>query len=137
MNEHWLSLPLTDPIAIFLLVLLIILCAPVFNKLKIPHIIGLILAGMLFGPHGLNVLANDQSFELFGKVGILYIMFLAGLEIDLNMFKRNSAKGLTFGFYTFAIPMLIGVFSGVYVLHFSWLSALLLSTIYASHTLIA
>ena len=86
------QLPLTDPIPIFLLVLLIILSAPLLNKVKIPHIIGLILAGMLLGPFGLNVLANDKSFELFGKVGILYIMFLAGLEIDLNTFKKNRYR---------------------------------------------
>ena len=137
MNEHWLSLPLTDPIAIFLLVLLIILCAPVFNKLKIPHIVGLILAGVLLGPHGLNVLANDQSFELFGKVGILYIMFLAGLEIDLNTFKKNSTKGAIFGMYTFLVPMIIGVLSGIYLLHFDFLTSVLLASMYASHTLIA
>ena len=80
----WLpTLPLTDPIPIFLLVLLIILCAPLLNRARIPHIVGLILAGMALGPNGLNVLANDASFDLFGKVGILYIMFLAGLETDV------------------------------------------------------
>ena len=112
----WLpTLPLTDPIPIFLLVLLIILCAPLLNRARIPHIVGLILAGMALGPNGLNVLANDASFDLFGKVGILYIMFLAGLEIDLNTFRRNSTKGVVFGLYTFAIPMLLGTLSGVYL----------------------
>ena len=101
------QLPLTDPIPIFLLVLLIILSAPLLNKVKIPHIIGLILAGMLLGPFGLNVLANDKSFELFGKVGILYIMFLAGLEIDLNTFKKNRSKVLVFGILTFLIPIIL------------------------------
>ena len=101
------SFPLTDPIAIFLLVIVIILCAPILNRFKIPHIIGLILAGTLFGPHGLNILSNDASFELFGKVGILYIMFQAGLEIDLNTFKQNSTKSILFGIYTFVIPMLV------------------------------
>ncbi len=77
MIADWQTLPLTNPIAIFLLVLLVILGAPFLNKLKIPHIVGLILAGVLLGPFGLHVLENDKSFELFGKVGILYIMFLA------------------------------------------------------------
>lgn len=130
-------LPLTDPIPIFLLVLLIILSAPLLNKLKIPHIIGLILAGMLLGPFGLNVLANDKSFELFGKVGILYIMFLAGLEIDLNTFKRNSVKGVIFGLYTFSIPMTLGVLSSVYILKFDWINSILLASMYASHTLLS
>ena len=117
--NNWFTLPqlpLTDPIPIFLLVLLIILSAPLLNKVKIPHIIGLILAGMLLGPFGLNVLANDKSFELFGKVGILYIMFLAGLEIDLNTFKKNRSKGLVFGILTFLIPMILGILSGFYIL---------------------
>ena len=131
------QLPLTDPIPIFLLVLLIILSAPLLNKVKIPHIIGLILAGMLLGPFGLNVLANDKSFELFGKVGILYIMFLAGLEIDLNTFKKNRSKGLVFGILTFLIPMIIGILSGFYILKFDWITSTLLASMYASHTLIA
>ena len=131
------QLPLTDPIPIFLLVLLIILSAPLLNKVKIPHIIGLILAGMLLGPFGLNVLANDKSFELFGKVGILYIMFLAGLEIDLNTFKKNRSKGLVFGILTFLIPMIIGIVSGFYILKFDWITSTLLASMYASHTLIA
>ena len=134
----WLpTLPLTDPIPIFLLVLLIILCAPLLNRARIPHIVGLILAGMALGPNGLNVLANDASFDLLGKVGILYIMFLAGLEIDLNTFRRNSTKGVVFGLYTFAIPMLLGTLSGVYLLRFDWVTSVLLASMYASHTLIA
>jgi len=131
------QLPLTDPIPIFLLVLLIILSAPLLNRVKIPHIIGLILAGMLLGPFGLNVLANDKSFELFGKVGILYIMFLAGLEIDLNTFKKNSVKGVIFGLYTFSIPMTLGVLTSVYILKFDWINSILLASMYASHTLLS
>lgn len=137
MNADFFSLPLTNPIAIFLLVLLIILGAPLLNRLRIPHIVGLILAGVALGPHGFNVLANDQSFELFGKVGILYIMFLAGLEIDLNTFKKNSAKGAVFGGFTFLIPMIFGTLAGVYLLHFKWITSVLLASMFASHTLIA
>lgn len=131
------DLPLTDPILIFLLVLLIILAAPMLNKIKIPHIIGLILAGMLFGPFGLNVLSNDASFELFGKVGILYIMFQAGLEIDLNTFKQNGGKSLIFGLYTFVLPMVFGILSGIYLLGLDFVRAALVASMYASHTLIA
>lgn len=130
-------MPLTDPIQIFLVVLTVILLAPLFGKIRIPHIIVLILAGMVLGPYGLHVLDNGQSFELFGKVGLLYIMFLAGIEIDLNTFKRNSAKGLTFGLYTFFVPMVLGIVANVWLLRLDWLSATLLATIYASHTLIA
>jgi len=92
---------------------------------------------MLLGPFGLNILDNDKSFELFGKVGILYIMFLAGLEIDLNTFKKNSSKGIIFGFYTFIIPMTLGILSGIYILNFDLTTSTLLASMYASHTLIA
>lgn len=131
------TLPLTDPIAIFLLVIVIILCAPILNRFKIPHIIGLILAGTLFGPHGLNILSNDASFELFGKVGILYIMFQAGLEIDLNTFKQNSTKSILFGIYTFVLPMAFGIITGMWLLDMDFTRATLLASMYASHTLIA
>lgn len=131
------ELPLTDPIPIFLLVLLIILVAPMLNRIKIPHIIGLIIAGMVFGPHGLNVLAKDQSFELFGEVGILYIMFQSGLEVDMNTFKQNSKKGILFGLYTFFLPMIIGTVTSMYILNFDFVTSVLLSSMYASHTLIA
>ena len=83
-------LPITSPTLIFCVVLLIILFAPIImGKLRIPHIIGMVLAGMLIGQHGLNILERDSSFELFGKVGLLYIMFLAGLEMDLESVKKN------------------------------------------------
>lgn len=89
-----LKLPITDPTWIFLLVLLIILFAPILlNRLRIPHIIGMILAGLVIGEHGFNILARDSSFELFGKVGLYYIMFLAGLEMNMSDFKQNRGKG--------------------------------------------
>ena len=84
-----LTFPITDPTWIFLLVLLIILFAPILlNKLRIPHIIGMILAGLAIGEHGFNILARDSSFQLFGKVGLYYIMFLAGLEMDMEETKH-------------------------------------------------
>src|SRR3990170_7009542 len=104
-----LTLPLKNPVIIFSLVLFIILFAPIlFNKIKVPHIIGLILAGVLVGPYGLNLLLRDSSIVLFGTVGLLYIMFTAGLEIDLEEFKKNRIKSLVFGFYTFTVPLILG-----------------------------
>lgn len=89
------SLPLKNPVIIFSLVLFIILFAPLLlNKLKIPHIIGLILAGIIIGPYGFNLLLRDSSIVLFGTVGLLYIMFTAGLEIDLEEFKKTGLKVL-------------------------------------------
>ncbi|KAF0201247.1 MAG: transporter cpa2 [Bacteroidetes bacterium] len=133
-----ISLPLVNPVLRFLVILLIILLAPILsNRLKIPHILGLIVAGAVIGPNGLNLLLRDSSIILSGTAGLLYIMFLAGLEIDLNEFKKNSKKSLVFGFYTFAIPMLLGTFTGLYILNFSMLTSVLLASMFASHTLLA
>ena len=91
-------LPITDPTAIFFVVLFIILAAPiVMGKLRIPHIVGMVLAGVVVGKYGLNILERDSSFELFGKVGLYYIMFLAGLEMDIEGMKSNGVKILFFG----------------------------------------
>lgn len=133
-----LAAPLvTDPVTIFLIVLVIILLAPVIlNRLKVPHIIGMIVAGVVVGPYGLNVLDRDSSFEIFGQVGLLYLMFLAGLEIDMYHLRMNLRRGVVFGLLTFFIPMAMGVVASVYLLHVSWLTAFLLAAMYASHTLI-
>ena len=132
------TLPLENPVLIFSLILFIILFAPIIlNRFKIPSLIGLIIAGTLIGPQGFNLVARDSSITLFGTVGLLYIMFLAGLEIDRTEFKKNSWRSLLFGFYTFAIPMGIGYVAGRYVLDFGMLSSILLASMFATHTLIA
>jgi Kef-type K+ transport system membrane component KefB/nucleotide-binding universal stress UspA family protein len=132
------TLPLTNPILKFLVILLIILFAPLLlNKLRIPHLLGLIIAGAIIGPHSINLLERDSSIILSGTAGLLYIMFLAGLEIDLNEFRKNSSKSLVFGLYTFSIPMGVGLWTALYVLNFSILSSVLLASMFASHTLIA
>lgn len=132
------SLPFTNPVLKFLIILIIILLAPiVLNKLRIPHILGLIVAGAVIGPNGFNLLLRDSSIILSGTAGLLYIMFLAGLEIDMNEFKKNKFKSLLFGLYTFLIPMTFGILVGVYILNFSVLTSVLLASMFASHTLIA
>lgn len=133
-----MDFPVTDPTWIFFIVMIIILFAPiVLGKLKIPHIIGMILAGILVGEYGLNILERDSSFQLFGQVGLYYIMFLAGLEMDMEDFRKNRVKGLVFGILTFAIPMILGIWTSVSLLHYSVVSSVLLASMYASHTLIA
>lgn len=138
LNAIQLTLPFQDPVVKFLIILLIILVIPILSdKLKIPHLLGMIIAGVVIGPYGFNLLARDSSIILFGTVGLLYIMFLAGLEIDLSEFKKNSLKSITFGFYTFSIPMILGFFAGYYLIDLSFLSSILLASMFASHTLIA
>jgi len=114
------DLPLTDPVLKFLLILVIILAAPLLlNKLRIPHLLGLIIAGAIIGPNGLNLVLRDSGIILSGTAGLLYIMFLAGLEIDMGDFKKNSGRSFVFGMYTFLIPMALGILAGLYLLHFS------------------
>ena len=132
------TLPLTNPVLKFLLILIIILAAPIFlNKIKIPHLLGLIIAGAIIGPFGLNLIERDSGIILSGTAGLLYIMFLAGLEIDIADFKKNTSRSLVFGMYTFIIPMVLGILSGIFILQFSITTSVLLASMFASHTLIA
>ncbi|OJW81915.1 MAG: sodium:proton antiporter [Bacteroidetes bacterium 46-16] len=132
------SLPLKNPVIIFSLVLFIILFAPILlNKIKVPHIIGLILAGVVTGPYGLDLLRRDSSIVLFGTAGLLYIMFLAGLEIDIAEFKRNKAKIFLFGMTTFLLPLIFGTLASYYILDFNFLSSLLLASMFSTHTLVS
>ncbi|WP_291779563.1 cation:proton antiporter [Cecembia sp.] len=132
------SLPWQNPVLIFASILFIILFAPILlNRIKIPQLIGLIMAGAIIGPNGINLLERDSSVILFGTVGLLYIMFLAGLEVDMADFKKNSNKSIVFGLYTFLIPMALGTLTGLYLLDFSLPTSILLASMFASHTLLA
>ena len=129
---------ITDPTLIFAVVLAIILTVPlVSRKLRIPHLVGMIVAGVLVGEHGLGLLARDSSFELFGKVGLYYIMFLASLELDMEGLRKNRRRGIVFGILTFLIPFAVGLPVGLWVLRLRLPAALLLSCILASHTLVS
>ena len=138
LNIHLGSLPIEDPVLKFLLELIIILGAPLLlNKIKVPHLLGLLIAGAVVGPNGLNLLARDSSVVVTGTTGLLYIMFLAGLEIDLGDFKKNKWKSITFTLYTFAIPFILGFLGAFYILHFTALTSVLFASLFSSHTLIA
>ena len=130
--------PITDPTLIFFVVLCIILFAPIImSRLRIPHIIGMVLAGIVVGRYGLNILERDSSFELFGKVGLLYIMFLAGLEMNLTNIRKRRRQFLVFGLLTFTIPFCMAYAVGIILLGYSEMKSLLLACIFASNTLIA
>ena len=137
--EHIVSyFPITDPTLIFFVVLLIILFAPIImGKLRIPHIIGMVLAGVLIGQYGLNILARDASFELFGRVGLYYIMFLASLEMDMDGLKKNKNRAILFGLLTFCIPFVLTYYMGIGLLGYAPIAALLLGCIMSSNTLVA
>lgn len=132
------NLPLKDPILVMSVILVIILLSPILmRKLKAPAIIGLILAGVLVGPHGFNVLAKNSFVDIFSTIGLLYIMFIAGLELDLNEFKENKNKSLLFGLYTFAIPLAIGYPVVHYFLGYDFNTSFLTASMFATHTLVA
>lgn len=124
--------------AIFLLVLILISLGPMlFKPLRIPPIVGMILCGIAVGPYGLNLLERDTSFKIFGEVGILYIMFLAAVEIDMFHLRKWSRNGLIFGLLSFALPMAAGIFGSRYAFGVSWTTSVLIATMYASHTLVS
>ncbi len=128
----------TQPVSIFFIVLVIILLAPLLlNRLKIPHIIGMIVAGVAVGPYGFDILSDDSSFAIFGQVGLLYLMFLAGLEIDMFHLRLNLRRGLLFGLLTLSVPLLLGVAVSMAVMHLDLITSLMLGAMYAAHTLIS
>lgn len=132
------ELPLANPVLVFSLLLLIILLSPILlRKLNIPGIIGLIIAGVLIGPHGLFVLEKNSALDLFSTIGLLYIMFIAGLELDLNEFKAHRNKSLVFGFFTFIIPLGVGFPVCFYLLNYDFNASFLTASMFATHTLVA
>ena len=130
--------PFQNPVLVFAVILFIILLSPILlRKLKIPGIIGLIISGVIIGPHGLNVLEQNSAVKLFSTIGLLYIMFIAGLELDLKEFQRNKNKSLVFGFLTFMIPLVIGFPVCYYFLNYSFTASLLISSMFSTHTMVS
>jgi Kef-type K+ transport system membrane component KefB/nucleotide-binding universal stress UspA family protein len=129
--------PITGPVPVFLTIMAIMLVAPLlFERFKLPGIVGLILAGVVVGPHGLNLLQRDSTIILLGTVGLLFLMFMAGLETSLDDLKYNADKAAIFGLATFALPMVLGTVA-MLALGYSWLAAILVASCFASHTLLA
>ena len=131
--------PLKNPVLIFSTILL----SPiVLRKLKIPAIIGLIISGVIIGPHGIGLigsklLESDGSIKLFATIGLLYIMFMAGLELDMSQFKKYRVKSFTFGFLTFIIPIVLGYPICRYMLNLDATASILTASMFATHTLVA
>lgn len=129
--------PIHDPLLIFSIVMLNVLIAPIIaEKLRLPGILGLIISGVIFGPHLFGIIERDATINLFGTIGILYIMFQAGLEINLSEVKRNKHHSILFGLLTFAIPLVLGILGGIYILKLNILQAILLASMFSSHTLL-
>ncbi|HOI33071.1 MAG TPA: cation:proton antiporter, partial [Bacteroidales bacterium] len=139
MTEHSpFKLPVEDPVLIFAVVLSAIMVIPVlFRRTNVPPIVGMIIFGILIGPHALHVLNQGRVMELFGKVGLLYIMFLAGLEIEFIEFRKNSRASVFFGIMSFLLPFLLGYLASSILLDFNLVPAALIGILLASNTLIA
>lgn len=143
-NNDWnhvlqqFHLPFTGPVLVFTLILFVILLSPiVMTKVKMPDIVGFILAGMVIGPFGLNLLSKNSAVELFSTIGLLYIMFIAGVELDLEQFKKERHKSYIFGFLTFVIPILLGFPICYYLLGYPLITSILTASMFATHTLVA
>ena len=135
---HEFETPFTNPVLVFSLILLIILVSPIiFRRINIPGIIVLILSGVIIGPYGLNWVENNSAVNLFSTIGLLYIMFIAGLELDMNQFKANRNKSLLFGFFTFALPLAVGFPVVYYLLGYDFNASFLTASMFATHTLLA
>lgn len=133
-----LSLPFQDPVLVFATVMLIVLIAPLLFKLfKVPGLVGHIVAGIIVGPEALGILQRGNTMELLGTVGLLYLMFIAGLEIDLNGFKKNRSRSIVFGLSSYLLPQILGMTLFLVLMDFSWQSSILIGSVFASHTLLA
>jgi Kef-type K+ transport system membrane component KefB len=135
--KHEFELPLVNPVLVFSLILLIILISPIaLRRLNIPGIIILIISGIIIGPYGAGILEQNAAIDLFSTIGLLYIMFIAGLELDMNQFKANRNKSFLFGFFTFAIPLGIGFPVCFYLLNYDFNASFLTASMFATHTLL-
>jgi len=142
-NNAWpglqqFHLPFTSPVLVFFTVLLIILLIPIlFSRIRIPDIVGFIVAGIIIGPYGLNLLGKSPAIDLFATIGLLYIMFLAGIELNIDRFKKTRHKSLMFGLLTFSIPIAIGFPVCHFLLGYALLPSILTASMFATHTLVA
>src|SRR5688500_18120569 len=135
---HEFQTPFSNSVLIFALFLVVILIAPsILKRFKIPVITGLILPVMVIGPYGLFLIQKNSAVDLFSTIGLLYIMFIAGLELDMNEFNKHKYKSLIFGFFTFLFPIVIGFPVCYYLLDYSFNTSLLIASMFATHTLIA
>lgn len=135
---HEFQTPFNNPVLVFSLILLIILVSPILlRRLNIPGIIVLIISGVAIGPYGLNWVENNAAVDLFSTIGLLYIMFIAGLELDMNQFKANRNKSFLFGFFTFIIPLALGFPVCYYLLGYGFNASFLTASMFATHTLLS
>lgn len=132
-----LDLPFEDPVAVFALAMLVFFVFPLlFKRFDLPGITSVLLVGVVIGPHVLDLIGRSEAIVLLGEVGLLYLMFISGLEIDLNDFLDDPTRSGVFALITFSLPMVLGTVSGVVVLGFSLTAAILFASLFSSHTIL-
>ncbi len=138
-HSHGLAgIPVTDPVLVFAIILLIILVSPVIlRKIRVPGIIGLIVSGIIIGPAGFNIIEKNQAIDLFATIGLLFLMFIAGLDLDQQQFRRTRHKSLLFGFLTYSIPFATGLPVCYYLLDYNLITSLMISNMFATHTMVS
>ena len=129
---------LNEPIISFTILLIaIFIVPPLFERLKLPGLVGLLIAGVLLGQNGLNLLnPKSETIKLLSDIGKVYLMFVAGLEIDIEQFRQTKNRSMGFGFLTFLMPLIAGIITGR-LFNFSWNSSVLIGSLLASHNLLA
>ncbi|MGH8001964.1 MAG: cation:proton antiporter [Brasilonema sp.] len=127
-----------EPIVSFAILLTVILIVPLlFERLKLPGLLGLLIAGVALGPHGLRLLSTEsETLKLLSDIGLVYLMFVAGLEIDMEQFERTKHRSIGFGTFTFLLPLITGIIVGR-MFGFGWNASVLIGSLFASHTLLA
>ena len=126
---------ISEPLAIISLVLAMILLVPmVCRKIRIPSIVGFIIMGILVGPYGFELLGGGATIQSLGKIGMLYIMLQAGIEVDVNDFRQQRTHAVIFGFYSFILPFILGIGTSL-LLGFDLVTSALMGAMYGSHTL--
>lgn len=127
-----------EPIVSFAVLLAVILIVPLaFERIRLPGLVGLLLAGVILGPNGLRLLENEsETMTLLSDIGLIYLMFVAGLEVDINQFRKTKFRSAGFGSLTFIVPLIMGTIVGR-AFGFDWNASILIGSLFASHTLLA
>ncbi|NCO78646.1 MAG: universal stress protein [Cyanobacteria bacterium] len=136
MEQFFFTIPKSPIVTFTILLLIIVTIPPIFEKIKLPGLVGLLVAGVVFGGEGLGLLDHDnESMKLLADIGKIYLMFVAGLEIDLEDFRKSKNRSLTFGFCTFIVPLIMGTLVGL-AFNMGVNASILLGSLLASHTLL-
>ncbi|WP_375473637.1 cation:proton antiporter [uncultured Nostoc sp.] len=127
-----------EPIVPFAILLAVILVIPIiFERLRLPGLVGLVFSGLVLGPSGWNLFQSDSPMiNLLSDIGLIYLLFVAGLEVDLEQFRRKKSRAFGFASLTFSVPLLIGTLIGL-ILGYGWNTSILIGSLFTSYTLLA